>query len=51
LDLNLQPDRYERATLAERISVYWQFSRRFTDVCSRLVAAFYWLSIGWALVD
>jgi hypothetical protein len=23
--------------------------RRFVDKCSRLVAAFYWLSIGWAL--
>jgi hypothetical protein len=27
------------------------FPCRFVDECSRLVAAFHWLSIGWTLVD
>ena len=31
-----------------KMSILFTFSRSLGDVCSRLVAAYYWLSIGWA---
>jgi hypothetical protein len=43
----LGPSGYERPILSGKINKNRHFLRMFDSVCSRLVASFHWLSIGW----